>query len=85
MPKDAGYYHIHICLSVRGALWNRSFDGFRHNDGLPMTRREAFDGLCDELSKGHEKLPMGDCDNFDWKTGCRGHNVIRAAEAAGGA
>lgn len=62
-----------MCVDIRGALWNSSFDGLRHQDGRPMTRREAFEALCDELAKGRELLPMGRCNNFDYKKGCLGH------------
>jgi len=65
----------HFCMSVRGALRNRNFGGMNHNDGKPMTEYEAFETLCDELAQGHEVVPMGDCDNFDFKKGCLGHEV----------
>jgi hypothetical protein len=31
--------------------------------------------LLEELSQGHENMPMGDCDNFDDKKGCLGHKI----------
>ncbi len=65
----------HFCVSVRGALRNRNFAGMQHNDGRPMTKDEAFDALCDELAQGHEVVPMGECDNFDFKKGCQGHKL----------
>lgn len=46
---------------------------FKHEDGRSMTPEEARDQLYDELAKGHEVIPFGPCDNFDYKTGCRGH------------
>ena len=60
-------------VDIRGAIHNRSFDGFRHDNGVPMTRREALDALLDEFRKGHDYLPVGDCGDFDPKSGCRGH------------
>ena len=66
---------IHCCMSVRGALRNRDYTGIMHDDGRPMTKSEAFDALCDELAKGHEVIPMGPCDNFDFKKGCLGHDT----------
>ena len=62
---------FHMCLSVRGALkWPLKdladlFEG--------KSAGEAQDFLMDELSKGHEVFPIGDCDNFDYKKGCQGH------------
>jgi hypothetical protein len=67
----------HAFLSVRGALTNwpkRMFKNmFKHDDGRTMTADEAKSTLLDELSKGHEVIPYGDCDNFDFKKGCQGH------------
>ena len=66
----------HMCVSVRGAL-NRSYRDlrgmFRHYDGRLMTGREVQQVLMDELSKGHEVIPACECDNFDYKKGCQGH------------
>lgn len=43
-------------------------------DGKPLnTAKQVRKMLQDELALGHEVIPMGDCDNFDWKTGCKGH------------
>ena len=68
----------HFSLSVRGALTNWKAKQLksllRHDDGRTMTASEAKEALLDELSKGHEVIPMsGECDNFDFKTGCKGH------------
>lgn len=67
-------HHMH--LDVRGALrWPKSkLKGmFVYEDGLRLTPDEAIDHLMDELSKGHEFIPIGKCDNFDYKRGCLGH------------
>ena len=76
---------IHLCLDVRGALmnWNdRNMKGvFRHDDGRPMTSREARSFLMDEIAKGHKVSPCGECDNFSYETGCGGH-VVPAPDAA---
>jgi len=70
----------HISLSVRGAL-NMTKEELKRMapsitiDGKQLkTAGEVKNLLFDELSKGHEMLPFGDCDNFDWKTGCKGHD-----------
>ncbi|SEO65825.1 hypothetical protein SAMN05216316_0728 [Nitrosovibrio sp. Nv6] len=70
----------HMCLDVRGALTNwsdRNFRGvFTHDDGRKMTPAEAKSNLLDELSKGHEVIPCGKCDNFDFSgEGCLGHDA----------
>lgn len=68
--------NYHLCLSVRGALNQpkRQLKGWlRDDDGKLLTPDEARNALMDELAKGREVLPIGECDNFDYKTGCRGH------------
>jgi protein gp37 len=66
---------VHMCLNVRGAIRNRSFDGFNHPGGQPMTRSEAENALFDLHAKGVKVIPLGECDDFDDQTGCRGHRT----------
>ena len=76
----------HMGISVRGALnWPKDMlkNAFDHDDGRPMTPDEAREVLMDELSKGHENLPVGDCDNWDWKKGCQGHKMEADDEDSG--
>jgi hypothetical protein len=74
---------IHTCLSVRGALrWDkRTFRNatkwLTRKDGSRYTVEQLRDALMDELAKGHEVIPAGACDNFDYTKGCRGHEDIQ--------
>lgn len=80
---------IHFCLSVRGVLsknktelrkycrWMLKKDGSKHT---PDTLRDA---LMDALAHGWEVLPIGNCDDFDSKTGCRGHADDEAKRPSG--
>lgn len=69
----------HTALNVRGVL--RNWDDeimagvFTHDDGLPMSTREAKEFLIDELAKGHNVIPCGPaCDGFMYSgEGCPGH------------
>lgn len=75
----------HMCLCIRGALTNwsdRNFKGmFQHDDGRTMSPAEAKAELLEHLSKGHEVIPYGPCDNFDYRgAGCLGHVVADTAE-----
>lgn len=75
---------IHMCLDVRGALKlpKRTMAAMcSHDDGRRMTADEAFNALCDALAEGKEKLPIGECNNFDFKKGCRGHPAEPSAPA----
>lgn len=66
-----------MCLSVKGALSNWKLKDFRkmfrHEDGSFYTPQEAKEALIEELALGHDVIPMGNCDNFDYKKGCLGH------------
>lgn len=69
---------IHSCLDVRGALkWPKGkLKGmFKHESGRATTADESRSILFDELAKGHEVIPFGPCDNFDFKSGCQGHQT----------
>lgn len=75
-------HHIHLNVDVRGLLnqpkrtLERNWKGaFTVGGRKLMKADEIRSALMDELSKGHERLPMGDCDNFDYKKGCRGHDT----------
>jgi len=64
---------IHMCLSIRGAIRNKMFSGFTDKNGRKLSRNEAENFLFDQLAEGKKVLPIGDCDNFDYQTGCLGH------------
>lgn len=68
---------IHSCMNVKGYLMNTPDAEMRgvatNEDGKPMSAREFKSWLLDELLKGHKVIPLGKCDNFDYQTGCRGH------------
>jgi hypothetical protein len=74
---------IHMAVSVRGMLsWptreaKRMLKSILKADGSPYrTVDELREALMDELSRGHEVLPLGNvCDGFDFKDGCPGHEV----------
>jgi hypothetical protein len=69
----------HMCLSIKGALNNAKYKKNHtksyadNDDGSPMTYGELKEFLTQSLAEGKRVLPMGDCDNFDYQTGCRGH------------
>lgn len=65
---------IHVCLDIRGALRNR--DGWKavsSSDGKKVTKVEAREWLMDRLAEGKRVLPMGECEGFNYQTGCPGH------------
>lgn len=71
----------HMGLSVRGALnWNKTQLKKLFIDeetGKNLSAQEAKEALLDLLSEGKEVVPMGvECDNWDYKTGCKGHKHL---------
>lgn len=67
---------VHMCLCVAGALrWkdSRLAGLFTKDDGSECTGREAREYLKLQDYQGRRVIPIGDCDNFDYNTGCRGH------------
>lgn len=70
---------MHLCQSVRGALnWDkrmlkRMCKVYTNDDGTHPTPDQLRDYFMDALSEGKEVLPIGECDNFDYKKGCQGH------------
>ena len=69
----------HMCLDIQGALNNakgkpnKKLSYADHDNGRAMTYGELKSVLQESLIEGKRVLPMGDCDNFDYQTGCRGH------------
>ena len=71
-----------MCYSVRGLLRksNRDLEKCELKCFLDSDRKHLASVstlrrvLIDELAKGHEVITIGDCDNFDYQTGCKGHD-----------
>lgn len=66
----------HVGLNVRGAiLWPDKLlkSALIGPDGKHLSADAARAALMDTLASGVEMLPCVPCDDFDPKTGCRGH------------
>lgn len=68
---------IHCCLDIRGGMRNaRMLKGCITVDGRRLdTVQEIRNFLQSQLDLGRRVLPMGDCEGFDYQTGCPGHYV----------
>lgn len=68
---------IHCCLDIEGGIRNaKDLKGCITIDGRTlMTAKEVKEFLMYQLALGRRVLPLGDCDNFDYQTGCKGHIV----------
>lgn len=49
---------------------------FQNEKGQFISVGEARNFLYENLSKGRRVMPMGECDNFDYRKGCLGHEEI---------
>lgn len=65
----------HLSLNIDGAIRNaKMLKGCITVDGRVLnTVGEIRDFLYEQKRMGREFLPYGDCDNFDYKKGCLGH------------
>lgn len=77
--------HVHMCMSIRGALNNWKYPddyygAITGDDGKVLTPPQARNFLYDCLAEGKRVLPMGECDNFDYQTGCLGHEIADEEE-----
>lgn len=65
----------HTCMSIQGCINNaKDMKGCITVNGRTLqTVKEICDFMKGELAKGHRVLPMCRCSNFDYQTGCKGH------------
>ncbi len=78
---------LHCCLDIRGAMrWPKRQLGrmFRDENGSYVTAEAAWSQLADELAKGHKVLPMCDCPDFNYETGCPGKETAPPNSVATG-
>ncbi len=74
---------IHMGQSIKGPLlnwsakdWKRALKYMTRDDGLAFgSVQELKEAFLAELAQGHEVIPLGVCDNWDWKKGCGGHPI----------
>lgn len=46
---------------------------FKDENGKYYTSEEALELIFEFIREGKERIPLGRCDNFDFKKGCQGH------------
>jgi hypothetical protein len=65
----------HMSLDITGAMKSpQMFVGNITVEGKTLwTIPEIMEFFQSQLDMGRRVLPLGDCDNFDYQTGCRGH------------
>jgi hypothetical protein len=77
----------HMGQSVTGALTNwTDRDWSEAREWIFKDNGQQFSSNCElraefvkHLEQGRLVIPLGDCDNWDWKTGCKGHEKKEAA------
>lgn len=72
--------YIHIHLDIEGGIRNaKSLCGVITVDGKTlMKEKEVKEFLKYQLAMGRRVLPMDGCDNFNYQTGCLGHEKEEA-------
>lgn len=64
----------HMSLNIAGALKNRKHITYMEDEtGRFLTNKEAREYLRQCLKEGKRLIPCGDCEGFDYQTGCPGH------------
>jgi hypothetical protein len=73
---------IHLAQSVRGAL-KKSMrelralaEAYKKEDGTHPSAEELWEYFADQLAQGRELLPIGKCPDFNYKSGCPGHEMV---------
>jgi len=69
---------IHMCMNIAGWLRNhpKGQKGlFNREDGSFLTAKESRTWMLYQQSLGRKYIPLGECDNFDYQTGCKGHKT----------
>lgn len=72
---------IHMCLDVRGAIHNGAYrkemvgSCTDPKTGKKLNSYEILEYLLDCVAEGKQVIPLSDCDNFSFETGCGGHEV----------
>lgn len=71
---------IHFGISVRGVISSTNTElkdthckWITRKDGSRMTPDQLREAFRDLLSEGIETIPIGECSNWDYKKGCKGH------------
>jgi hypothetical protein len=63
-------------VDIAGLLINgkKAYKGLVSDDNdNELSPRDTRAWLVDQLQKGRKVLPMGECENWDYQTGCQGH------------
>lgn len=64
----------HMCVNVKGALRNKSFNIWEDDDGNKISAKAAEGFLRIAEYEGKKVIPMGEeCEGFSYETGCPGH------------
>lgn len=64
----------HFCQNVEGAIknWTKSYwEHVAKENGISVAETQGFFFRCQR--EGKRVVPIGECDNFDFQTGCKGH------------
>lgn len=70
-------YHFHLflpeVLNWPKPQFKKLLTAITKTDSSRFTVDELRKTLLDNIANGHQIVPIGKCDNFDFKIGCLGH------------
>ena len=71
---------FHYCIDIASSIKHaKELKGCSVVDGKRfVTVEEARSYLKEQFLLNRRFLPMGACDNFDYLTGCKGHEKVRS-------
>lgn len=68
---------VHMCVNINGLLKrdDELLGKLFTDNGVNRPGSEVREWLKLQLTEGKRVLPMGDCEGFDFQTGCPGHEI----------
>ncbi len=66
----------HMSLNIEGVLKWKNLKGILQDEnGHELSHEQVEEYLSQCKAKGWKKIPIGDCEGFDYITGCPGHKM----------
>lgn len=59
--------------------WKNATKWMTRKDGTRFSAGELKAEFIKMLGEGKKVIPIGECDNFDFETGCKGHPITEEA------
>lgn len=75
MPnEDFRHYGLSMAQLLKTGVLSSLARCITDSDGRPMTPDALFNSVYHEIQSGRDFVPIGLCNNWDPKAGCKGHD-----------